>query len=286
MKPCNLGKTIIDELRICYIAEPETLRELSAIEVGGCKKYFNFTLVRVLCPHFKYGFNVFYGKDAESGIKVAMLKFRRHGEKKDCQYLYYRVENHILYKTDLMKRSLTIPDKLGCQFNNFTAIDLCRDFDKNITRKIHRLMRNKDTTVIINGKARDKTKNILEGILIYPLNLTRLNNPSICIKQAKALKDKTKGLTLCSYDKNLEIEESSEKNYIKSFYGSPKHLHRLEVHQNSQEIKDYFYKIKEPMTLSILFDQEILDDMFEYHLSSLLRFTKGRERMKWSEILQ
>ena len=152
MKPCNLGKTIIDELRICYIAEPETLRELSAIEVGGCKRYFKFTLVRVLCPHFKYGFDVFYESDTKSGIKVAKLKFRRHGEKKESQYLYYRLENHILYNTELMKISLALPNILRCEFNNFTAIDLCRDFEKNITRKIHRLMRNKDTTVIINGK--------------------------------------------------------------------------------------------------------------------------------------
>ena len=286
MARCDLGKTIIDELRLCYIAEPTLLSDLSEIEFGKWKSYDEFTLYRVAHDHFQYGYDVFYDDGIVARQKVATLKFGRFGEQEATHYLFYRVENPVLYDSDLMKCVLRLPEMLGCVFNNFSAIDLCRDYQRNVTRQLISLLRDKDLTAIINGKAISKTDDIMTATLTYTLNCTRIKNPTLSIKQAKAVKDKTKGLTLCGYNKNNEIETSSHKSYIAEFYDNPRTLHRLEVHQNSAEIKDFLKKYDVVPDISLIFDQQFLDKMYEEHLSSLLRFSKGRKPLKWSELLQ
>ena len=117
------------------------------------------------------------------------------------------------------------------------------------------------------------------------MNFKKLSNPTISVKQAKAVKDKSKGLTLCGYNKTKEIETSSHKDYIKQFYGNPKSLHRLEVHQNNEEIKDFCKVNNIPQDINLITDQQFLDAMYDAHLSSLLRFTKGRTKLNWRDIL-
>lgn len=53
-------------------------------------------------------------------------------------------------------------------------------------------------------------------------------NPTISIKQAKALHNKAKGLTVCAYNKAAEISTSG-KDYILGYYGNRKRLYRLEI---------------------------------------------------------
>ena len=122
--------------------------------------------------------------------------------------------------------------------------------------------------------------------MVYTLNFTKVRNPSICLKQAKAEHDKTKGLTLCAYNKRNEIETESHKHYILDFYNNPKTLHRLEVHQNNQEIKDYCKNHNITQDINLIFNQQFLDDMYHTHLASILRFTHGRTKVNWHEILQ
>ena len=91
---------------------------------------------------------------------------------------------------------------------------------------------------------------------------------------------------MCGYNKNKEIETASRKGYIKDFYGNPKSLHRLEVHQNNEEIKDFCKNNGISQDISLIFNQNFLDAMYDAHLSSLLRFTKGRTKLEWRKILQ
>ena len=94
------------------------------------------------------------------------------------------------------------------------------------------------------------------------------------------------GLTMCAYNKGNEIDKASGKEYIREFYGNPKMLHRLEVHLNNQEIKDYCRNVVNVVQdIELLSDQDFLDAMYDYHLSSLLRFTRGRKKLDWNEIL-
>ena len=66
----DLGRTIIDELRLCYAAEPTLLTELSEIKFGAWINYEDFSLYRVSNRNFQCAFDVRYGMD-----KVASLRF-------------------------------------------------------------------------------------------------------------------------------------------------------------------------------------------------------------------
>ena len=54
----DLGRTIIDELRLCYTAESSLLEELSSIEFGNWKNYGDFSMFRVVSRHFQYAYDV------------------------------------------------------------------------------------------------------------------------------------------------------------------------------------------------------------------------------------
>lgn len=281
MAKCDIGRTIIDELRLCYTAEQTLLQELSQIEMGKWKDYENFSLFRVHSHHFQYSYDILHNR-----TKVATLRFGHYGEPQQTSYVYYRIENQILYNHDMLTTILTLPDILGFTFQHITSLDLAQDYTFNIVQRIRKIAKEPNTKVIINGKVINKTQDISGAMMIYTLNFTKVRNPSICLKQAKAEHDKTKGLTLCAYNKRNEIETESHKDYILDFYGNPKNLHRLEVHQNNQEIKDFCKNRNIIQDINLIFNQEFLDNMYYTHLSSILRFTKGRNKQNWHEILQ
>lgn len=276
----NLGKTVIDELRLCYKADSYLLEDLRNIEIGGKVEFGTFYLQRVDCRYFKVGLNVYMDRELS-----ASLKFDRYGDEEDSELAYFRIENRVLYDIDKIKRVLEFPGYLGMTLNNITALDLAKDFQKNICNIIRRTYKDKDTTTIINGKAIKDRQHIIPNMsVIYASTLDRLKNPSLYIKQAKAIHDKTKGITVCAYDKATEIQNASEKQYILDFYGNPKRLHRLEVHLNSGEIRGYCNNRHIVQTTDLLFSQEFLTEMYLYHLSAVLRFTKGRNKVSWEDI--
>ena len=272
-------------MKICYTAENSLLEDLAEIDFGDWKNYGDFTLFRVVSKHFRYAYEVFYGLEFENRKKVASLRFGHYVEQRQSAYIYFRVENKVLYNQELLITTLTLPDLFGMNFQHYTSIDTARDYKFNAVQRIRRIAKDKDVKVIVNGKVVDKEKDIREGMFVFPLNFKKLSNPTITVKQAKAIKDKTKGLSLCGYNKNKEIESASHKDYIKDFYGNPKSLHRLEVHQNNEEIKDFCKRNKIVQDINLIFNQDFLDAMYEAHLSSLLRFTKGRTKIEWKEIL-
>lgn len=276
----NLGKTVIDELRLCYKADSYLLEDLRNIEIGGKVEFGTFYLQRVDCRYFKVGFNVY-----TDGELSASLKFDRYGDSEDSEFAFFRMENRVLYDIAKFKKVLDIPDYLGMILNNITALDLAKDFQKNICNIIRRTYKDKDTTTIINGKAIKDRQHIIPNMsVIYASSLDRLKNPSLYIKQAKAIHDKTKGITVCAYDKVAEIQNASEKQYVLDFYGNPKRLHRLEVHLNSSEVREFCNNRRIVQTTDLLFNQDFLTEMYLYHLSAVLRFTKGRNKVSWEDI--
>lgn len=186
----------------------------------------------------------------------------------------------------MLNQALHLPDLLGLYFNNFTAIDIALDHKKNLGAIIKRLMRNEKVTTILNGRAIKDRRQLIKGVTFdYSSSLSRLHCPTITIRQAKAVRNKSKGITVQSYDKKAEIEAESGKNYILNQYGNPQHLFRLEVRLSYQNLQNYFRRLGQPQTLNALFDPNILADMFYTNLSSVLRFTKGRKPLLWPEIL-
>ena len=91
----DLGRTIIDELRLCYTAESILLDELSELEIGGWKDFGEFSLFRTVSRHFKYGFDVLYNLYPDGRKKVATLRFGHHGEQGQCPIFCVNEKNRI-----------------------------------------------------------------------------------------------------------------------------------------------------------------------------------------------
>ena len=149
------------------------------------------------------------------------------------------------------------------------------------------MIRNKDITTIINGKAIKDRKQVLQGVSFqYSTSLDRLKHASITIKQKKAINNKKNGIIVQAYDKKAEIQQNSEKRYILDFYGQPKRLYRLEVRLHYQELKDYFNKFNGKPIIEIVSNHELLQDMFFYHLAAVLRFTQRRKKLDWPTLIK
>ena len=82
-----------------------------------------------------------------------------------------------------------------------------------------------------------------------------------------------------------ELSDETKEKISTSTMGRPKKLHRLEVHLNSKEVSDYFRGIGEVQDLSLIADAGILDAMFYHHLSAVIRFSRGRHPLSWSDLL-
>ena len=105
------------------------------------------------------------------------------------------------------------------------------------------------------------------------------------IKQRNAIKDKSKGITVLTYDKAAEISNASDKKYILERYGNPKRLYRTEVHLNAEDIKNYVERIGIQYTPLILFDEATLEDMFFHFLGSVIRFQSSKMDVSWEHLL-
>lgn len=280
-----LGVPVIDELRLCYVAEPSLLLELAGIPIGHSAVFGKYALIRVGGDRFEYTY-VALADDTEARMEIGKIKFGRYGGDGSNQ-VFYRVNNPILYDREKMELAMTLPETLGLYFNDITALDIALDHSKNFSAIIKRMMRNEKVTTILNGRAVKDRKAVIKGISFdYSSSLSRLHCPTITIKQAKATKNKAKGITIQSYDKRAEIECSSGKGYILDRYDNPRYLYRLEVRLNYQELQDYFRKAGIPQSVDVLLVPEFLADLFFYHLGAVLRFTRGRKPLAWRDIIQ
>lgn len=272
----------IDELRICYTARDDALNSFRNVEVG---KYIDIDLYRfyrITNDRYKFFFHI-----VEDGEPVAQMKFDMYRETADTHFVFFKIENRILYDREWLQDVLTLPEDLGMTLNNYTAVDLACDSSINISSFIKRMMRDKSVTTIINRKAVKDRKNVLEGVFFeYSTSLDRLKYPTVTIQQKKAIHNKSEGITVQAYDKRAEILNHSHKDYILNNYGNPKKLYRLEVRLHYQELKDYFSLLKsEPAPVDLL-NQEFLNNMFFYHLYTVIRFSRGRNKINWTDILK
>ena len=271
----RLGKTIIDALTLCYVAEGKVLDHLR--EVKHQYNIDTFTLHRTSGKHHKEHFDICLHKK-----KVATIYFDRFGSSGDEFYVWLRIENHVLYNHQQLIQTLMLPELLDIDFNNITYIELARDFTYNITLRIRSLMRNPELKTIINGKQKKDRDEVVDGIIrICKISLNRDLPKSLCIKQAKAEKNKYDGITMDSYNKMDEIISKSHKQYILDYYGNPKKLHRLELRLNNADIKKISRTLGVSVTDDTIFNQDALDHIYLHALQSLLRFTDGRKKLDW-----
>lgn len=273
---------VIDELKICYSTGKDDLKCLESVEAGNYADVFGYRLYRGVNDRFRFYFEVLEDREP-----VAQLRFGHYTDTDDSvMYVYFKVLNHILYNEERLRRVLALPSELGLAFNNFTEIDLAYDSPLNTPALIKKMMRDKSVTTIINGKAVRDRKSVLRGVSFeYSSTLNRLNHPTVTIKQAKAVNNKSAGITVQAYDKKAEIDNCSGKQYILDYHGRPKRLYRLEVRLHNQELKDYFAKRHVVPGIDILFDRGLLNELFLYHLGAVIRFTRERRKLDWGELL-
>lgn len=282
----------IDALRLCYeITDPHNIGILRTTEVGEETDFFYFYLKRIEGKHFKYVYEIRYNDmgieklfgELRLGINDDKEENNRHSN--GLSKAWISIDNRVLYNNEVYYLGF-IEDNLGLELHNITTLDLCLDLSNNIARMIRKLIRNKQITTFLNGKeVIDRSQDRREITYTFSGDMDKDKYLTINIKQKKAIKDKSRGSTLIAYDKKAEIANSSGKKYIEEFYGNPDKLHRLEVHLNNDEVKEYLNRTKQELSFYSLIDGKFLLRLFEQTLNSLIRFEYNAQKLDWIDLL-
>lgn len=207
-------------------------------------------------------------------------------DKDKLRKVWLSLSNETLYNGDI-QFATCIEQRLGLSFYHVTTLDLCLDTPFSISPLIKSYAHNESMTTILNGKRimnRDEDRPELKYTTSGSLN-KQGKYLTVNIKQRNAIKDKSKGVTVQTYDKAAEIRNASKKQYIMDFYGNPKRLYRTEVHLNAEDTKNYVVRRGINYTPTILFDEAILEDMFFHFLESVIRFQSRKADVSWRHIL-
>lgn len=278
--PCNLEKTIIDNLVICYLAPTELLGWLKQTD-NSC--YGDFRMYRAEGRFHRHYFHLF----TDDYRRLGDIYFERYASKGNELYLWLKVENSLLYDQSYLEVIDQVSAQWELEFNGFTSLDLARDFGYDVAARIRKMMRREDLAVMVNGKeVRDRDKTLKGVYRTCGISLAKDGTKGLTIKQAKAARNKHLGITLDCYNKTEEIENASGKQYIRDFYGQRKRLHRLEMRMNCEQIKRACKKTKTRYQLDLITQQESLDAIFIYALQFVLRFRHGRKVLQWEDLFK
>ena len=283
----------IDALTICYeVVHPYHYEQLSSLDYGECFDMDEFRLYRTEGRHFDnvYAIRLWNGtRDIEWGY----LKFNlARGDEQSNTHVsglrkvWMSLNNETLYTDDFHFLTF-IEQRLGLEFHNVTSLDLCLDTPFSISPLIKAYLHKKDVTTILNGKRiinRDEDRAEISYTTSGSLN-KQDKYKTVNIKQRNAIKDKTKGVTVQTYDKAAEISNASDKQYILEHYGNPNRLYRTEVHLNAEDIKTYVERRGIQYTPLILIDEATLEDMFFHFLGSVIRFQSRKMDASWKHLL-
>ena len=280
-------------MTLCYeVVHPYYYEQLSSLNYGDCLDMDEFRLYRIEGRYFDnvYAIRLDNGtRDIEWGV----LKFNlaRGNEQSNTHTNGYRkvwlsLSNETLYSKDTYFLTY-IEQRLGLEFHNVTSLDLALDTPFSVSPLVKTYLHNKDVTTILNGKRiTDRDEDRQEITYTYSGSLNKQDKyKTVNIKQRNAIKDKSKGITVLSYDKAAEISNASDKKYILESYGNPKRLYRTEVHLNAEDIENYVERIGIQYTPLILFDEATLEDMFFHFLGSVIRFQSRKIDASWEHLL-
>lgn len=282
----------IDMLRLCYeIKEPNNINIIRTKEIGEEVDFLYFYLRRIEGKHFKFVYEIRYN-DLGVDKLFGELKLGINDDKEDSNLhqngyakAWISINNRVLYSDEIYYLNF-IENNLGLELHNITALDLCLDLSYDVARLIRRLIRNKNVTTFLNTKeVKDRNQDRPEITYITSGNMNKDKYLTVCIKQKKAMRDKSRGTTLTAYNKKAEIANSSEKKYIEEFYGNPDKLHRLEVHLNNDEIKEYLERTRQELSFYSLVDENFLLRLFIQTLNSLIRFEYEGKKLDWVDLL-
>lgn len=293
MKRVCKRKIQIDALTLCYEVEHtfyyEQLQNLDYEETIDLEE---FQLTRTTGRYYDNVYSI-RAWNGERVIEFGQLKFNlAHGDEQSNIHtngkrkIWLTISNETLYSQDV--HFLTyIEQKLGLTFHNCTTLDLALDTSFSVSPLVKTYLHNKDVTTILNGKRiTDRDEDRTEISYTFSGSLNKQDKyKTVNIKQRNAIRDKSKGITVLTYDKVAEIGNASDKQYILDYYGNPKRLYRTEVHLNAEDIKNYLERRGIRYTPLILFDEAILEDMFFHFLGSVIRFQSRKYDVSWQHLL-
>ena len=282
---------MIDALTVCFEVENHYhFDHISSLDFGETYDLYEFQLVRIEGRYYDNVYTITY-MDDDTEIEFGQLKFNiSRGSESDNLHengnlkVWISLNNQTLYTKDQYNLGF-IATKLGLEPHNITTLDLCKDTPFNVGKSLRKLIKDKTATTILNGK-RVKDRNEDRPEITYTSSGSLNKNDkymTVNVKQKNAVKDKSKGITLTTYDKAAEVKNSSGKDYILNFYGNPKKLYRTEVHLNNQEVKDYL-EGRGLFFNYYMIDEALLEDMFYHHLNSVIRFEKGKDHITWEDL--
>lgn len=283
----------IDALTLCYeVDNTYYYEQLRQLNFGDSIDLKEFQLTRTIGRYYDNIYNI-QAWNGEKTITFGQIKFNlangneeSNTHKNGLRKVWLSLNNETLYTQDF--HFLTyIEQKLGLVFHNVTSLDLCLDTPFAISPLVKAYVHSQYITTILNGKRitdRDEDRPELTYTTSGSLN-RQGKYLSVNIKQRNAIKDKSRGITILTYDKAAEICNASDKQYILEHYGNPRRLYRTEVHLNAEDIKNYVERRGIQYTPLILFDEATLEDMFFHFLNSVIRFQCKTEDVGWRHIL-
>ena len=283
----------IDALTICYeVVHTYYYEQLKALEYGECLEMNEFRLHRTEGRYFDnvYALRLWSGtRDIEWGVlkfNLARADEQSNTHANGNRKVWLTFNNETLYSDDM--HFLTyIEQRLGLLFHNLSSLDLALDTPFNVSPLIKAYLHNRDVITILNGKRiteRDEDRAEITYTSSGSLN-KQGKYLTVNIKQRNAIKDKSRGITVLTYDKAAEISNSSDKQYILDYYDNPKKLYRTEVHLNAEDIRNYIERIGIQNTPLFLFDEATLEGMFFHYLGSVIRFQSRKIDVSWEHLL-
>ena len=292
MKRVCKRKVMIDALTVCFEVENHYhFDRISSLDFGETYDLYEFQLVRIEGRYYDNVYTITY-MDDDTEIEFGQLKFNiSRGSESDNLHengnlkLWISLNNQTLYTKDQYNLGF-IATKLGLEPHNITTLDLCKDTPFNVGKSVRKLIKDKTVTTILNGKRiKDRDEDRPEITYITSGSLKKTDKyMTVNVKQKNAIKDKNRGVTVTTYDKVAEVQNSSGKDYILNYYGNPQKLYRTEVHLNNQEVKDYLDS-RGLFFNYYMIDEAMLEDMFYHHLNSVIRFEYNKEKILWEHLL-
>lgn len=283
----------IDALTICYeVVHHYYYDQLYTLAYGECLDLNEFRLYRTEGRYYDnvYAIRLWNGK---RDIEWGYLKFNlARGDEQSNTHtnglrkVWMSLHNETLYTDDFHVLTY-IEQRLGLTFHNVTSLDLALDTPFSVSPHVKAYLHNKDVTTILNGKRiTDRDKDRAEITYTTSGSLNKQDKyKTVTIKQRNAIKDKSKGITVQTYDKAAEISNASDKQYILKHYGNPKRLFRTEVHLNAEDIKHYVERRGIVYSPLILIDEATLESMFFHFLESVIHFQSHEIDTCWKQIL-
>lgn len=277
---------------MCYsVVNPRHYEQLCVLEYGESYEMPEFILYRVDGRYFDniYTIRLFDGSEY---IDYGQVKLNLcHGDKDSNTHtnelvkVWISLNNSVLY-SDSFHFLDYIATSLGFEAHNITSIDLCLDTPFNVSKTLKTLIRDKSVTTILNGKCIvDRDADRPEIIFTQTGSLNKFKFLTVNVKQKNALRDKSKGTSITTYDKLAEIRNASEKFYILDNYNNPHKLFRTEVHLNNEEVKSFLDSNGIKFTPLVLLDEVLLELMYFHFLASVIRFKCKGKQVSWQHIL-